>query len=205
MRLILARHGETQLNKDGRFQGVDDEPLNATGRAQAAALAEGLAKDTPFYLYASPIPRALETAQIVSDRLNSPINALDGLKELHIGELAGLNGAEMRQRYPDFVHSWTENAATAQLPGGETVHDVQQRAWRAIKDLQDKHPDETVVAVSHNFTILSIIAKALDIELRNFRRLKQDLCGIARLELTDSRLQVHSLNETWHLRQLNQT
>ncbi len=204
MRLILARHGETRLNSEGRFQGMDDEPLNAAGRSQALALARALAGETPFRLYTSPTPRALETARTISEGLGVVLTPVKGLEELHIGQLAGLDGAEMRQRFPDFARSWAENPATARLPGGETMEELQERAWRAITDIWERHPNETVVVVSHNFTILSIIARALEMELRHFRRLRQDLCGISRIELNGARIQALSLNDTSHLRQITE-
>ena len=67
MKLILVRHGETDLNRDGRILGLTDAPLNATGRAQARAVAAPLTAELPFKMYTSPLARALETAQIVAD------------------------------------------------------------------------------------------------------------------------------------------
>ena len=81
MRLILVRHGETQLNRDGRIQGINDDPLNSTGRAQARAVAEPLHRDLPFVLYSSPVARALETARIISGILHVQATPLEGLKE----------------------------------------------------------------------------------------------------------------------------
>ena len=92
MRLVLVRHGETDLNRQGRVQGLNAHPLNALGRAQAGAIAEAVAADMPFDLYASPVPRALETASVVAGRLGVSVTRLDPVREADAGELVGLTG-----------------------------------------------------------------------------------------------------------------
>jgi broad specificity phosphatase PhoE len=200
LKLILVRHGETELNKAGLIQGVNEASLNTTGIAQAAAVARALVGDLPIQLYTSPLRRALDTAAVISTALKVPFTPLKGLEEANAGELEGLTGQEMRQRYPEFARRWAEDSALAQMPGGESLLQVQQRAWPVIAELAQKHPDEAVVVVTHNFTIQAIVCRVLDMPLRNSRRLRQDLGGITRLELTSDRSILLSLNETWHLR-----
>ena len=202
MKLILVRHGETRLNKEGRIQGVGAAPLNATGRAQAHAAGRALQGDLPLALYTSPIARALETAQIMSKAFNVTLAALSGLEEADAGELEGLNGSEMRERYPDFAQRWAQDSATTQMPAGESLLQVEERAWRAVSRLLDLHAEDTVVAVTHNFTIQTIICKVLDLPLHNSRRLRHDLGAISRLELSRDHGALVSLNETWHLQAL---
>ena len=182
------------------MQGNNGAPLNATGRAQASAVAQALKSELPFAMYTSPVRRALETAGIVSELLDVPAATLPELRELEVGELDGLTGDEMRKRYPEYMKDWSKDPATARPPGGETVQEVQEMAWDAVNRLLDRHPDDTVVAVSHNFTILTILAKVLDMPLQFFRRLQQDLAAITRLELSEGQGSLLSLNETWHLR-----
>ena len=204
LRLILVRHGETHLNRERRIQGINDAPLNERGRSQAEAAARALGRDIPFKLYASPIARARETAAILSRTLGVPANAISELREADAGELQGLTGAEMRERYPEFVRRWDEDSGTAKMPGGESLAQVQQRAWQAVTRISEAHPGETVVAVSHNFVIQTIVCKVLDIPLRHFRRLRQDLGAITRLDIDGSKWIVASLNETAHLESVPQ-
>lgn len=199
MRLILIRHGETQLNRDGRIQGVNDSPLNTTGRAQAKALALALMQDLPLLLYASPVARAMETAQVISEALKVPFTLHGGLAEAAAGELEGLTGAEMRLRYPEFAERWAADSGSAQMPGGESLGQVQERAWCAVSELLEKHPDDTVAVVTHNFTIQTILCMVLETPLRNSRRFRQDLGSITRLDLAHELGALVSLNETWHL------
>lgn len=202
MRLILVRHGETRPNREGRILGLSDVPLTPIGRAQADAVASILREDMPSRLYTSPVGRASETARTISATLAVPLTSLEGLAEADAGELEGLTGQEMRRRYPDFARRWDEDSSTAQMPGGESLSEVQRRAWSAVRGLVADHPDETVVAVSHNFTIQTIVCKVLDMPLRNFRRLRQDLGSITRLELSGSSGTVETLNQTSHLKSL---
>ena len=203
LKLILVRHGETRLNKDGRIQGVNSVPLNNKGRAQAQAVARALEKDLPFELYTSPLTRALETAQIISETVRVPPKPLKELEEADAGDLEGLTGEEMRRRYPEFVKRWAQDSGTAQMPGGESLLQVQERAWWAITEFMLNHPNDTVVAVTHNFTIQTVVCKVLEMPLSYSRRLRQDVGAITRLELSDSQSTLVSLNETWHLTPLD--
>ena len=89
------------------------------------------------------------------------------------------------------------------MPGGESLLQVQERAWWAITEIMQKHPKDTVVAVTHNFTIQTVVCKVLDMPLRYSLRLRQDVGTITRLELSNSQNTLVSLNETWHLAPLN--
>ena len=203
MRLILVRHGETRLNKAGRVQGVNDEPLNATGKAQARAVATALDNDLPFHLYASPLTRALETAQTVSDALHVPLTTLNELREADVGDLDGMTIPEIRERYPGFMECWTKDSGATRMPGGESLLQVQERAWPAIKKLVERHPDDVVVVVTHNFVIQTLISKLLEMPLHKARSLRQELGSITQLEFSESRQSLVSLNETWHLRDIS--
>jgi broad specificity phosphatase PhoE len=105
----------------------------------------------------------------------------------------------MRARFPTFIERWTEDPGTAQMPGGESLTQVQKRAWAAVSALAEQHPDESVVVVSHNFTNLAIVTHVLDAPMRYFRRLRQELGSITRLEINKDHNVLVSLNETAHL------
>lgn len=199
MKLILARHGETSLNKSGRIQGVNLDPLNQTGRRQAHALADALKCELPFKLYTSPIPRATETAQVIAGALALTPETLEDLKEADAGELEGLTGAQMRERFPAFADLWTADSGAAQMPSGESLTQVQERAWRSVGLMQERHRDQVVVAVTHNFVVQTIICKVLQVPIHTSRRFRQDLGSITRLELAEERSVLVSLNETLHL------
>ena len=201
-KLILVRHGETMLNREGRVQGLGDAPLNETGEAQARAVAAALAPDAPFHLYASPLSRAAQTARPIADAHGVHPTTIDDLREADVGELDGLTIAQVRERYPEFMRLWAEDAGEATMPGGESLRGVRCRAWRAVRDLAARHQDATVVAVTHNFVIQTVLSGALGVPLDNARRMRQEPGCITRLEFAAGRVSLVSSNETWHLRGL---
>lgn len=202
MRLILIRHGETDLNRRGRFQGLDKISLNSTGRVQAQDLSAVLPYDMPFAMYSSPLPRSMETANIISEEILVDYTVVSELQELNIGELSGLNGEETRILFPGLMEQWSKDPASVRFPQGESLKELQDRVWQSVLDLYLKHYDETVVAVSHNFAILTIVSKVVGTGLNNIRSLSLDLCGITRMEITQDQYCLTSFNETMHLRKI---
>ena len=198
--LILVRHGETDANREGRLMSGSGGPcLNATGRSQATDIAAALEKELPFHLFTSPARRARETAEIISKALNAPITVVDDLAETDVGAFEDLTVCQMRQRYRSYAREWERDAATARPPGGETIQELQDRAWCAIQHLSVAHAEETIVAVSHCFTILTVVAKVLDMPLRHFDRVHLDLGAMVRIGLSPGASKVISTNETWYL------
>src|SRR5438876_6792690 len=108
--LILARHGETDWNRDGRCQGHADPPLNERGREQALELAELLADEPIEAVYSSDLRRAHETARIVADRKGLDVIVDPQLRERDVGHWSGLTAAEIEERFPDQIRLWRQGA-----------------------------------------------------------------------------------------------
>lgn len=199
MRLLLLRHGETQWNHEGRIQGQGLLGLNATGRRQVRKLARAVEREQPVALYTSPLLRARETAGIVGSRLGlSPIE-LPGLAEADVGDLDGLTGEETRIQFPGFLETWRANPGSVTMPGGESMTQVQERAWRAVEWLHERHPKDAVAAVSHNFTIQALLCRLLGLPLDDFRRLRVELASMTILELGRDGGSLVTLNDRCHL------
>ena len=205
MRLLLIRHGETARNVEGLALGREDVPLTERGRLQAQALAHALvrpdAASAPIAaIYASPLQRALATATPLAEALGLPVQVAPGLIEMDIGEMEGLTFDQVRERYPDFLRDWlSDRLADVPMPGGETLRQVQERAWAALEAIRDRHPDATVAAVTHNFVILTVLCRVLELPLAHFRRLRQDLAGVSIVNLTPERRLLLLLNDRCHL------
>jgi broad specificity phosphatase PhoE len=201
MHLILVRHGETDYNRDGLALGQGDALLNETGVRQAAALEFALASEKIAAIYASPLSRTMATAAAIANPHTLIVTPEERLIEMDIGELEGLTGAEMVKQHPDLMENWGgAKGPTYRMPGSEErLVDVQARARAAIAEMLARHPDETVVAVTHNFVILSTLAWLIGVELADFRRLRQSVAGISRVELRPGHAQVITLNDTCHL------
>jgi broad specificity phosphatase PhoE len=200
MRLILIRHGETESNRERLALGREDVPLNERGHRQAAALAASLAGVPVAAVYSSPLRRAVETARPLAEARGLEVQVDEDLIEMAVGDLEGLSPQEMLERYGDFLREWfSTQAGSLRMPGGESLQDVQDRVWATIERLRERHPEETVVVVTHNFTIHAILCWVLGLPLASFRRLRHDLAAKAVLEVRDDRAIVISLNDTCHL------
>jgi probable phosphoglycerate mutase len=201
MRLILVRHGETDYNRDGLALGQADAPLNETGLRQAAALEFALASEKIAAIYASPRSRTLATATAIANPHGLAVTADERLIEMDVGELEGLTLSEIGKRYPDLMQNWGgPGGPSYRLPGSEEcLADVQERARAAIEEMLARHPEDTVVAVAHNFVIPSTLAWLIGLDLVDFRRLRQSVAAISRLELRPGHAQVITLNDTCHL------
>jgi len=201
MRLILARHGETDSNKAGLALGRADIELNEHGRWQAQRLALSLKNDPIDAIYSSPLKRALATAEPIGSYHGLEVQVDDGLVEMDIGQMEGLSFQELRERYPQFLQLWLSGrAAYEPMPGGERLLDVQERAWQAIERIRERQEQQgTVVAVTHNFVILTLLCRALGLDLADFRRLRHGVAAKSVLEMGRHRVVVVSFNDTCHL------
>ena len=200
MRLLLVRHGETEWNKLGKFQGQCDVPLNKRGLAQARQAARALSLGPGCTVYASPLFRTMQTANEISRPAGANVIPMDGLKELNLGDLEGLTGPEMRADWPQVYAAWRDDPAGLVMPRGESLKQLQERAWKAFLDIESAHEEEdTLVAVSHNFTIRTIICKLLGMPLSNFHRMSLDLASICTVETGSSGRRLVVYNSTGHL------
>jgi 2,3-bisphosphoglycerate-dependent phosphoglycerate mutase len=153
--IILIRHGETEWNALGRYQGHTDIALNNTGHAQAQAAARAIAhlhKTQPFAgLYASDLQRALQTAQPIAQVLSLPVQTDPRLRERHFGALEGLTREQIAQQHPDHAARLLEPHHPP--PGGESQAQFFTRVEQALHDIAAKHPSQTVAAVCHGGTL----------------------------------------------------
>jgi broad specificity phosphatase PhoE len=152
-RLILIRHGQTDWNAESRWQGQADVPLNSRGLEQAQQLAAELAGAGIQVLYASDMQRALQTIQPLADLTGLPVRIDPRLREIHQGDWQGLLVTEIAARYGELFHRRKADPSAVTPPGGETVGQVQQRAYQALDEILERHPHETVTIVAHGFVI----------------------------------------------------
>jgi len=199
MRLILARHGETVWNREGRIMGHSDIDLTELGREQAARLGAALKDENVAALYSSSLTRTIETADEIARFHNVEVIPDDGLMELDAGDLDGLTVDELMARYGEFLKEWTTGGPFVRVPGGESMADLQGRTWEVVQRLVNRHVDGTVVVVSHSLAIQSIVCKALDIRLSNLRRLRMDLASISILDFGRGGASLLLYNDTCHL------
>ena len=176
--VILARHGETDWNRENRFQGHADPPLNATGRTQSAELAADLAGEPIDRVYTSPLRRAAETAAIVAERLGLEVESLEPLREIDVGGWSGLTRDEVAVRFPDEYARWLERSPHG-FENGETYEQLAARVVPAIEELAERHPSETLLVVTHGGPSRVMQAHAAGIDYAEARRRETVLANCA--------------------------
>jgi 2,3-bisphosphoglycerate-dependent phosphoglycerate mutase len=156
--ILLARHGETDWNREGRFQGHADPPLNETGRAQAAELAAELEGVELAAVYSSPLRRALETAAVVAAVHGFEPVTVDALREVDVGSWQGLTRAEIEARCPEQFARWLDYDKGWQ--DGESYEEMGRRVVAALLELAADHEGERILAVTHGGPIRAAFAFA---------------------------------------------
>jgi broad specificity phosphatase PhoE len=166
--ILIVRHGETDWNRDGRFQGHADTPLNDAGREQAHALADELAGERIDFVYTSDLVRARETAEIIATRLGADVVARSELREIDVGEWEGLTWLEIEERYPEGARTWHEHGYG--WKSGETYDELGERIIAALRRIAADHPDLRVLVVGHGGTVRATRAFIEGLSVADSRR-----------------------------------
>lgn len=154
--IVLVRHGETDWNRDRRFQGQADIVLNETGRAQVRALAAELVRETFSIVYTSPLRRAAESAEILAAALELEVRPCDALMEIHVGSWSGLTVPEVATQFPDGHRRWLDSRAGWE--DGETYDELGMRVVEGLRRIGAAHLDAHVLAMTHGGPIRAILA-----------------------------------------------
>lgn len=146
MELYIIRHGQTDWNIEKKMQGTEDIPLNDTGRKQAVICAQALSSISFEAIYTSPLSRAAETAQIISDyKCHAPVIIEPGLIERDFGEGSGMSYEQLHSTYPEYPQV---------LPKGmEAFELLSERIYSAVRSCAEKHPEKPILLVSHGASI----------------------------------------------------
>lgn len=196
MQIVLVRHGATDWNLQGRCQGATDRELSEIGIRQAEQIATLLRDENIEAVYASDLRRARQTAELISQPHNLPVMIEENIRELDHGALEGLTFNEIKQNYSEFLARWRSEPAEIQVPGGERLIDVAERAWQGVARIAERHATErSIVVVSHNFPILGIVCRVTGTHLNNYRSFHLDPCGVTRLHRNGA--------NAWSLTQVN--
>jgi probable phosphoglycerate mutase len=183
--LLLVRHGETDWNRDRRFQGHADQPLNDAGREQARALADELAGERIDVVYTSDLVRARETAEIVAARLGAEVLVRSELREIDVGEWEGLSWPEIEERHPEGARSWHEHGHG--WTSGETYDQLGERIIKALQQIAADHPAQRVLVVGHGGTVRATRAFIEGLSVADSRRQSPPIgnCEVFRVAVED--------------------
>jgi probable phosphoglycerate mutase len=185
--LLLVRHGETDWNRDGRWQGHSDTPLNEVGRAQARELAASL--DGIDVIYASDLARAHETAEILGAQLGVEVRLDKRLRERGFGAWEGLTMVEIERRFREAHERWRAGEGFG-ADDAESFKDFAARVLSFVEDVLSRHPHETVLVVGHGGSIRVVHALATGLDyVRDHGSIPAVAnCVVARYEVRDGKL-----------------
>jgi probable phosphoglycerate mutase len=197
--ILLARHGETDWNRAGRWQGHNDQPLNDLGQAQARALAAHLAGTTVDLLYSSDLVRARQTASAVEAATGLEARIEPELREVDVGEWVGCNREEARERDPAWYRRWADGVVEG-YRGGETYEELQRRSVHAFEGILDAAEGRTAVVVCHGGNIRAIVSHVVGLSAaERWRVAGVSNCSLTAIERRSERLTLVTFNETGHL------
>lgn len=168
--LIIVRHGQTQWNLKLIRQGHLDSPLTEMGVAQAKALAQRLARESFTALYSSDLGRALQTAQMIAEATGHKVVTDPRLRERHLGIFQGLNGDEIREKYPEEYRLHRTVGPTYVIPDGESVEQQVARNVEYLKEIAERHVGEKIVVVTHGGVLSGLFRHTFSIPFTAPRR-----------------------------------
>jgi broad specificity phosphatase PhoE len=202
MRILLARHGETSWNAEGRYQGrTFDIPLSEEGRAQALALGSRLEGVSIARAVASPLLRARQTAELALGAKSVDLVLDEGLVEVSHGSWEGLLYSEVMQRDVELRRGWRDTPHLVRPPGGESLQEVQDRTWPALcRACEGLGSEDTVLIVAHDGANRTLLCKVLGLPLSRVWSFRQAPACLNLLEGPDAEhLTLVRLNDATHL------
>jgi probable phosphoglycerate mutase len=198
-RFLLVRHGQTAWNREERFRGRHDLLLDETGLRQAYAAAMHLLDQPVAAIYSSPLKRTVMTAKVIANQMGLPVERHEGLLDIDFGRWQGLNADEAKKQDAELFRTWLEEPHKMRFPGGEGLDDVRKRVTAAVEQLAARHPDETVILVSHMVVCKVLLCAMLGLDNSHYWQVGQDVCAINAFEIKGGIPTVSLINDTCHL------
>lgn len=163
------RHGETAWNREKRWQGVTDLPLNERGREQASALAGKLEAVALSAVYSSDLRRAYETALVIAERKGLAVTPVRELREVDVGSWTGLSRAEVKERFRE-AYAQMRTRTGRGWEGGETYSEMGRRVLEAMRRIAREHAGDAVLVVTHSGPVRAVHAHALGLDYATDRK-----------------------------------
>jgi len=197
--LLLVRHAQTVSNTKGRYMGWIDEDLSEDGAWQAEQLSQRLSHWPISAIFSSPLNRALRTAEIVASPHDLTVQKVDGLGEIRIGAWEGMFAEEIAQKFPELWRAWRTDPSDVQMPGGESLAQVNERAISALETVIRDNQGQQVLAVTHDVIVRLLVAYCLQVSTSIYRCLEVTNASLTVIQRTSDRYRLRLLNDTGHL------
>jgi len=200
--LVLIRHGETDMNRELRFQGQVNVALNEVGHAQAQRIAGRMAGEKADAVYVSDLLRACQTADPIARELAIPYVKEQGLREQAFGRVDGMKVEDIQREHPQAWAGWLRFEQDFAMPEGESTRRFHARVMEAVQRLVAAHPDETVVIVTHGGVLDMIYRTARSLGLDGPRQGEIPNAGLNRIRVEEGRIEILAWADTRHLADL---
>ena len=198
-RLLLVRHGDTELNSAERYWGASDVTLSAVGLGQAERLRNRLATERIDAVYSSDLKRALVTAETIASGHKLEVITCPELREINFGQLEGLTFDQISQLYPEVARLWMERNPRLKYPGGESLDELNSRVSSYMSRLEKHAEEETILIVAHSGVLRTLVCQLLGIELRHRWQIRLDLASLTVMETYPQGAILSLLNDVSHL------
>lgn len=199
MRLLLVRHGETQLNSALRYWGRTDVPLGESGVRQAECLRQRLQSERIDCIYSSDLKRALATAQTIAASHNLEVLTCPELREIDFGRLEGLAFDEVNRLYPEVARQWLERDPGLAYPGGESLAELDERVRAFTRRLKGHTSEETLLIVAHSGVLRTLACQLLNMPPEYRWQIRLDLASLTIIETYPDQALLALLNDCSHL------
>ena len=200
--IIAVRHGETEWNRIGKQQGQLNSDLSELGIRQAHAMADGLKNYRIDLLYTSPLGRAVQTAEIISQQLGIGFQTDPRLQERNLGILQGITKKEFEARFPEEAQKFLSLDSDYRIPKGESIRDRYERSVACAEELHHRHDDAAILIVAHGGILMSFMQKALNLPLTGPRKFSLYNASINIFSISDdNRWRLESWGLIGHLHQ----
>jgi broad specificity phosphatase PhoE len=199
-RVFMVRHGATVLSAEDRFAGATDVALSEEGRKQTRRLAERLSGENIVAVFASPLGRTVETAQILAAPHKLEVQTRDGFREINHGRWEQMTRREVEKRFPEEAVEWEKDPYTFAPVGGESGLSVTARALPALIELVREYQGKNILVVSHKATIRLLLSSLLGFDPRRYRdALDQKPAALNIVDFRDAtRARLTLFNDTSH-------
>ena len=197
--IILVRHGETEWNLQGRYQGQSETDLSAAGHQQAELLARRLADTSIDAIFSSPLRRAMATAEAVAQGRKGEVVAVSDLIEISHGTWEGLTVEAVKRKFPEQYSLWHRSPVEVRFPGGESLEDLRARVLPAIQQIARLNSAEVALVCGHDAVNKVILADCFHLPLSEFWRIRQDSTCVNLLEVREDDLRPVAINDSGHL------
>ena len=199
-KILLIRHGHVEGITPERFRGREPLELTEQGRAEASCVATRIASRwQPDKIYTSPMGRCVKTAEAIAGACHITAEICDELTDIDYGGWQFKSFEQARFQDPALFGAWFATPHLVRFPNGESLQDLAARSANALRLVLTRHPDDTVVIVSHDSVNRALLLQFLDLSLSSYWRIAQHPCCINEIDIVDGKVCVLRINETCHL------